>query len=171
MIQPLRQTQTTTISATHRRNSNDGSLRTKYHQEKYPPSKKEKRILKQRSQDSLGARDLSNATPSQSPLRCQSEILPSPPETPRPHLRPERHSAIETGNVDSLQAEIIRSKCSVASDKDVSKAESLVIEETSLPTEETNVQSQDHQVELSRMFNVIMYDKLHLRLTKSVLKN
>ena len=171
MIQPLRQTQTTTISATHRRNSNDGNLRTKYHQEKYPPSKKEKRILKQRSQDSLGARDLSNATPSQSPLRCQSEILPSPPETPRPHLRPERHSAIETGNVDSLQAEVIRSKSSVASDKDVSKAESLVIEETSLPTEETNVQSQDHQVELSRMFNVIMYDKLHLRLTKSVLKN
>ena len=130
MIQPARQKPASQASPSSRRNSSEQNLRARYHQERYPPSKKEKRILKQRSQDSLGSG-------TQRPARCQSELLPSPPETPPLLQRKERHSTIETRNIDSVSVEINRSRVSVSNGKTVEKAESKIEEVSVQPVEES----------------------------------
>ena len=145
MIQPARQKHARPASPASRRNSSEQSLRAKYHQERYPPSKKEKRILKQRSQDSLGSGG-------QRPARCQSELLPSPPETPPLLLRPERHSTIETGNVDCVSSEINRSRVSVANDGKTDEEASDRPVGADVPASHAN-DNQEYQVMINFFFS------------------
>ena len=161
MLQPLRHS----TSASTRSNSSDQNLRTKYQQEKYPASKKEKRVLKQRSQDSLGRQisssslTRSNASPVAQPvdlvpLRCQSELLPSPPETPRLYKAPNRHSTIETANVGSPETSTVetsRSKDSPATEIEVKecKLESKHSEKTDVqPSPGAPPENQEHQARI-----------------------
>ena len=153
IFQPLRQkhsvSASSSISTSARRNSNDPSLRGRYHQEKYPPSKKEKRILKQRSQDSLSSSLIRGAHAS-SPAgrlvqpRCESEVLPSPPETPRVEERPQRdsrpQSTTETRPGDSFIVEISRLEVSVRHERE-DKETLAMVEEPYQHSEVSNVQS------------------------------
>ena len=138
IFQPLRQKHNVSGSTSARRNSSD--LRARYQQEKYPPSKKEKRILKQRSQDSLSSSLIRPNASSQS--RSQSEALPSPPETPRVQERPGRpsrpQSATDPG--PGLSTKVSRSEVSVCQDGGGKETQAMV-EEALKHSEVTNVQS------------------------------
>ena len=152
IFQPLRQkhsvSASSSISTSARRNSNDPSVRGRYHQEKYPPSKKEKRILKQRSQDSLSSSLIRPHASSPAGRlvqpRCESEVLPSPPETPRVEERPQRHSrpqsTTETRPGDSCSVEISRLEVSVRHERE-DKETLAMVEEPYQHSEVSNVQS------------------------------
>ena len=159
-FQPLRQKHSSVSSVTSpRRNSNETSLRGRYQQEKYPPSKKEKRILKQRSQDSLSSSlirpNASVPVGRSAQPRCQSELLPSPPETPRVEERRERQSRPQSttdtgaGAGDSVKVEINRSAVSVSNDREGKETLPLaaMVEEPYKHSEVTNVQSSLEQSE------------------------
>ena len=146
-FQPPRQKHNVSAtSASARRNSNDPSLRGKYQQEKYPPSKKEKRILKQRSQDSLSS-SLIRAHAS-SPGGRSAQPLPSPPETPRTLEKPPRpsrpsrpQSTTETGTEDSVKVEINRSEVPVCNDDREDRETMALVEESDKNSEVTSVHS------------------------------
>lgn len=154
-----------------RRSSNEmGNIKTvhsatlKCPQEKHPPSRIEKRLLKQRSQDSLPSRDLVPVSPpvsspthpqysvqhkfrktssnNQLRERPQSQSLPSPPATPKLEIGKKRYS---TG---VLQSSSVCAESSLASKASfncpVVRSRETLIEYKKVPVEQQSTES-NHQ--------------------------
>ena len=136
-------------------------------QEKHPPSRIEKRLLKQRSQDSLPSRDLVPVSPpvsspthpqdsiqhkfrktsskNQLRERPQSQSLPSPPATPKLEIGKKRYS---TG---VLQSSSVCAESSLASKASfncpVVRSRETLIEYKKVPVEQPSTESNQQNTE------------------------